>query len=110
MGKALLVIVLIVAAFFIYRHFNTPPSPQEQKVISMDKVYTAAVAKFAGSTNASGIAMDLSTPAEAAVAQILKVKGDLVDLKLTLTEPKALHRADDLQARIDEFCRKNEIK
>jgi len=110
MGKAILIIVLIVAAFFIYRHYNTPPSPEEQKVIALDKVYSAAVAKFAGSTNSTGIAMDLSTPAEGALAQIQKLRRDLADLKGTLAEPKALRRAEELQARIEEFCRKNDIK
>ena len=48
--------------------------------------------------------------AEAAAVEVQKVRNVLARLMPTLTEDKAVRMAGELQAKIEEFCRKNDIK
>ncbi len=67
-----------------------------------------AEAKFMGNA-AGGLASGLDS-AEQAVVDVQKVRRELDRLRQTLTEDKAVARAEELAAKIDEFCRKNDIK
>jgi hypothetical protein len=109
MGKALLVILLIAAAaFFIYRQTHRTVSEEEQKVKAVEERFIAASSRFMGA--AAGGTADGLDIAEAASVQVLKARNELGRLMPALTEEKAIRKAEELQARIDEFCRKNDIK
>lgn len=109
MGKAFLIFLLIaVAAFFIYKQTSKPVSDEELKVKAVEEEFLMASAKFMGSAG-SGLAEGLDV-AEAAVIQVQKIRSELARLMKSLTEEKAIRRADDLRDKIDKFCRKNDIK
>jgi hypothetical protein len=109
MGKAFLVILLIaVAAFFVYKQVSRPASEEEQKVKALEEQFVAASTRFMGAAS-GGTAAGLDV-AEAASIQVLKVRNELARLTKTLTAEKAILKAEELGTRIDEFCRKNDIK
>jgi hypothetical protein len=109
MGKAFLVILLIaVAVFFIYKQTHKPLSEEELKVKAVEERFIAASSQFMGSA-AGGAAAGLDV-IEAAAIQVQKTRAELVRLGQVLTEPKAILKAEELKAKIDEFCRKNDIK
>jgi hypothetical protein len=109
MGKAFLIIVLIaLAAFLIYRQVHPPASAEELKVRAVEDRFTAASSRFMGNA-AGGLAVGLDS-AEAAVVEVQKVRSELGRLMETLKEDKAIARAEALKAKVDEFCRKNDIR
>ena len=109
MGKVILVILLIaIAAFFIYKQTHHPASDEELAVQAVDERFRAAQAKFMSAAG-GGLTAGLDT-AEQAVIDVQKVRSELARLQKTLTEEKAVARAEELAAKIDEFCRKNDIK
>jgi len=109
MGKAFLVILLVaIAAFFIYKQTHRPLSEEELAVKAVEESFAMAEAKFMGNA-AGGLASGLDS-AEQAVVDVQKVRRELGRLRQTLTEEKATARAEALAAKIDEFCRKNDIK
>jgi hypothetical protein len=109
MGKAVIVILLIaVAAFLIYKQTHQPASKEELAVKAVEERFLAAQSRFMGAA-AGGLASGLDA-AEAAVADVQKVRNELARLMRTLTEEKATVKAGELKAKIDEFCRKNDIR
>lgn len=111
MAKVLLVLVLIgAAAFFIYRQTGQKPSEEEAMVASIKDRYAVVVNKFLSAAGRSGaIGMDTTLDSEAAANQVLKLRAELAKLRETLTEEKAVRKADELAGKIDNFCRKNDI-
>ena len=109
MGKAVLIILLIaIAAFFIYKQTRQPLSDEELAVKAVEERFITASGKFMG-TAAGGLAGGLDA-AEAAVVEVQKVRNELTQLRKTLTEDKAIAKADALVAKVNEFCRKNDIQ
>ena len=111
MAKALLVLLLIAgAAFFIYKQTNRTDSEEEQLVASIQDRYVVVVNKFLSASGRAGaIGMDTTYDSETAVTQVLKLRAELAKLRETLTEDKAIGKADALAEKIDNFCRKNDI-
>ncbi len=109
MGKAVLIILLIaVAAFVVYKQTHHPASDQELAVQAIEERFHTAQAKFMGSAG-GGLAVGLDS-AEQAVVDVQKVRRELGKLRQTLTEEKAIARAEELSVKVEEFCRKNDIK
>jgi len=109
MGKKLLVIILMAgAAYLIYRQTHRPATEQELAVKAVEERFLSASNKYIGAA-AGGMAGGLDE-AESAVVQVQKVRLELARLRKTLTEERAIAKADQLQAKVDEFCRKNEIR
>lgn len=109
MGKAFLVILLIaVAAFFIYKSTHRPVSDEELTVKAIEENFVAASSRFMG--GAAGGTPEGLDAAEAAVVEVQKVRNALSRLLPTLTEDRAVRLAGELQQKITEFCRKNDIK
>ncbi len=107
MGKIVLVIVLIVVAVVIYKSYQTPPSAEEMKVKAIEDAYLSAVGKVVGAGGGDNvIGLDAM---ENAVAQVRLIRNDLARVRATLKEPKAIRHAQELSAKVDEFCRKNNI-
>lgn len=108
MGKVILVIVLVVVAFVIYKSYQTPMSAEEMKIKAIEKAYLSAVGKVVGSGGAdNAIGLDAL---ENAVGQVRLIRNDLARVRAGLKEEKAIRRAEELSAKIEEFCRKNDIK
>ena len=109
MGKAFLVILLIaIAGFFIYKQIRTPATEEELAVKAVEERFTAASNKFISAAG-GGLATGLDE-AESAMVEVQRARSELGRLRKTLTEDKAVVLADGLKAKIDEFCRKNDIR
>ena len=109
MGRKFLAILLVAAAaFFIYKQTHRTVSEEEQKVKAIEESFIAASSRFMG--GAAGGTPEGLDAAEAAVVEVQKVRTALSRLLPTLTEDRAVRMAGELQARIEEFCRKNDIK
>jgi len=107
MGKTVLVIIIIAAAGLVfYLQTRTPVSAEVLKVKAIEDAYTATVSRITGAGGSGVQGLDVT---DAAVSQIQKLRADIKQLRAALTEEKALRRADELQAKIAEFCRKNDI-
>lgn len=111
MAKKLFAVLLVAGAvYFIYTRTNNPPSEEEAAVASIKDRYAVVVNKFLSAAGRSGaIGMDTTMDSETAATQILKVRADLAKLRGTLTEEKAIRKADELAEKLDNFCRKNDI-
>ncbi|MEN6310954.1 MAG: hypothetical protein ABFD80_05395 [Acidobacteriota bacterium] len=76
MGKAFLVILLIaVAAFFVYKQSHQPPSDEELKVKAVEESFLSASSRFIGAAG-GGTAAGLDE-AEVAAGRILKIRAEL---------------------------------
>lgn len=108
MGKTVAVLAIIAAAvFIIFLQTRKPASAEELKVKAIEDSYTATAGRFVGSGGGPGASgLDVT---ERAVSMIQKLRADLNQLRATLTEPKAIRKAEELQEKIAEFCRKNDI-
>jgi hypothetical protein len=109
MGKAFLVILLIaIAGFFIYKQAHRPATAEELAVKGVEDRFSAASNKFISAAG-GGLSAGLDE-AESAVVEVQRVRAELGRLRKTLTEDKAIALADALKAKVDEFCRKNDIR
>jgi hypothetical protein len=111
MGKTIVVLVLIAAAaYFVYQQTSKPASEEVQLVKHLEERYAVVVNKFLSASGRAGsIGMDTTFDSETAVVQIKQVQSDLAELQATLTEDKAIARADALAEKIAYFCKKNDI-
>jgi hypothetical protein len=109
MGRRLLVFLLVaVGIFLVYKQIHRPLSHEEMMVRAVEDRFTAASSRFIG-VAAAGLAAGLDS-AEAAVREVQKVRDEAARLTKTLTEDEAIARARTLEAKIDAFCRKNDIR
>jgi hypothetical protein len=109
MGKAFLVILFIaIAAFFVYKQIHRPASDEELKVKAVEESFIAASSRFMG--GAAGGRADGLDAVDTAAVEVQKIRNTLARLLPTLTEDMAIRKAEELQAKIEEFCRKNDIK
>jgi hypothetical protein len=111
MGKGFVVLVLIAAAaFFIYKQTSQNRSEEEAWVASIKDRYAVVVNKFLSAAGRSGaIGMDTTMDSETAAAQMLKLRAELAQLRKTLTEERAIAKAEQLAEKIENFCKKNDI-
>lgn len=111
MAKALLVLLLIVgAAFFIYRQTNRTDSAEMAQVDSIRERYAVVVNKFLSATGRAGaLGLDTLADSDTAASQVLKLRAELAQLRKTLTKETAIGKADALAAKIEYFCKKNNI-
>ncbi len=111
MAKALLILILIAgAAFFIYRQTNRTGSEEMAMVDSIRDRYADVVAKFTSAAGRSGLlGVDTTSDSESAAVQMLKLRDELARLRKTLTEERALGKAEEMAEKIEYFCKKNDI-
>jgi hypothetical protein len=112
MAKTLLIFILIAgAAYFVYQQVGRAPSEEEQLVKHINDRYVILVGKFTSAAGRAGtFGMDSTFNMDDVVTAILKARDDLARLRATLTEDRAIAKADKLAAKIEHFCRKNDIK
>ncbi len=112
MFKRLWSLVLVVSiAAFVCVCTESPSSDEELKVKALADGFTAASARFVRAARAmGGLGMDTTSEAEAAVVEVKKIRRELAGLMTTLTEERATGKAGELKAKIDDFCRKNDIE
>ena len=111
MGKTIVVLILIAAAgYFVYQQVGRTPSEEEQLVEHLSQRYAAVVNQFTSAAGRSGlVGMDTTGDTESAVTALKKVRSELEALRAKLTEDRASRKADELLAKIEYFCKKNDI-
>ena len=110
MKALVLIIILAVIGYFAYTQFFKPLSEEEQLVKGLDKQFNLATRQFVGAGRISGgTGLDTTSDAEIAVNKIKKVRKELESIKDTLTEEKAIARAEKLDAKIKNFYEKNDL-
>ena len=109
--RAVVVIVLLaLVGYFAYNNFIKPLSEEAQMIKDMNKQFNLATRQFIGGARMSGtISMDQGSNVEEALAKIKEIRDQLNRKKGGLKEEKVIRRAADLELRIKEFCRKNDI-
>jgi hypothetical protein len=111
MKKALIILLVAVAAgYVLHNYMNRETSEEEDLVAGVRARYVEAVNKFFKAVRyGAGLGMDTSADVEQASGEVLKVRAELAALRPQLTEPGAVAKADKLAGEIEEFCRKNDI-
>ncbi len=104
--KKLLVLVLVVAAGYLaYQKFVKGEQSEETKMVQALADEFSGIKKQAGeaaqSAGISGMDMTSGTDAANRLAEALLDK--LTELKASLTEEKALQKADELEAEVRKF-------
>lgn len=112
MARTLLVFALIAgAAYLVYQKVGRAPSEEVQLVEHLNDRYVILVGKFTSAAGRAGtFGLDSSFDIDAVVTEILKIRRELAALRSTLTEDRAVAKADELAEKIEFFCRKNDIK
>lgn len=111
MGKALIILLVAVAAgYFLYNTMNESRSEEEELVAGVRARYVEAVNKFLKAVRyGAGLGMDNSADVETASNEVLRVRAELVKLRNELTDAKAIVKAEALAEKIETFCQKNDI-
>lgn len=109
--KAIIWIVIIaVIGLIAYTQLYKPLSEEEQQVKQLEVRFKRATRQFVGAARmAGGLAMDTIDNSEEAVELVKEVRKELKKLKSGLEEGTSLKKAKELEAKIKEFCTKNDI-
>lgn len=111
MKKVIWLIIIAAAGYLAYTHFTRTPSPEEKLVRSLENEFRTATDNYIASMRqAAEPGLVAITDPEKAERQVREVRKKLKELLLTLTEEKAIARAQELEAKIQNFCQKNEIE
>jgi hypothetical protein len=109
MGKALIILVVAVAAgLFLYNYMKHADSEEAALVDGIRARYVGAVNKFLKAGSMAG-GLDTNLDAESAANEILGIRAELAALQKSLTETKAIRKADKLADKIERFCRQHSI-
>lgn len=109
--RAVIVIILIaVIGFFAYSYF-TSLSQEEKSVKALNREFDQAAGDFLRAVRTmAGTGLDTTSDVDDAVRKIKKVKNELRALMGTLKEDSAQEMGRELEERIEEFERKNDIE
>jgi hypothetical protein len=109
--KFLWLIIIVVVGFIAYTKFMRPVSDEERNVMAMEDRYETARNRYLSVSRQLAMPGEVAiADPEAAVQRLKDVKAAFDSLYESLTEKAAIARADKLQAKIEEFFEKNEIK
>ena len=112
MIRKLIVLALVAGAvYFVYQRINRPMTEEDRMVANLRDRYSSLVTKFTSAMGRAGnIGMDTTFDVESAVTRIKELRNDVNELRGSLTEERAIGKADELANKIDEFFKRNEIK
>jgi hypothetical protein len=103
--------LVVAVGSFMFSCSRGPISDEELRVKAIGDGFTAAASDFVkASRTMGGLGLDATSDAEGAVVEIKKIREELAGLMKSLTEEKAIQRAEELKSKIDDFCRKNDIE
>jgi hypothetical protein len=111
MKRLIWLVILAAVGYLAYLQFYPRLTVEEQQARELEKAFDEATRAFVGASRQLGEpGMAAIADPEAAIEKIKDVEKKLAELKGNLQEEKALAKAEDLEAKIKEFYRKNEIK
>jgi hypothetical protein len=103
-------LLVVVLGFLAYTYF-TSVSEEEKRVKALEKEFDTAVGDFLRAVRTmAGTGLDTTSDVDDAVIKIKNVKKELKALKARLEEDSSQERAENLEAKIKEFERKNDIE
>ncbi|MGB9907013.1 MAG: hypothetical protein ACPLRR_06480 [Candidatus Saccharicenans sp.] len=110
MKKLLILIIILGAGYLAYdRFFKT--TPEEDTVRALEKEFQAATQNYINANRqAAEPGLVVIADPEKAENQVKAVRNKLKELLPTLTEEKAIARAQELESKIQTFCEKNDIE
>ena len=110
MRQVVIIIFIALLGFLVYTQIIEPPSEDMLTIKAMRKEVDLAINQYMRALKyTSGIGMDLVGDIEMAVSRIKKVDRELSELKSRLQDEEAREKADILEARIDNFMKKNDL-
>lgn len=112
MRKAIVFLAVVIIGYFAYDRFRPKPDTEEAAAVkALESRFDAAAEKFVrGHLRMGNLGMDATADVESAVNQVKTVRNDLADLMKRLSEEAAVRRAEELDARIRDFHKKNSIE
>ena len=109
--RAIIAILLVVVLGFLAYTYFTSMTEEEKLVKALEREFDTAVGDFLRAVRTmAGTGLDTTSDVDDAVIKIKKVKKELESLISRLEEDSAHKRAENLQAKIAEFERKNDIE
>lgn len=111
MAKALLVLIVIAAAaYFVYQEVGLAPTEEDLLVEGIKDRYAVVVNKFTSAVGRSGmLGVDTTFDLDTVVEQVKKIRTELTDLRNSLSEARAIRKADALIVKVEHFCKTNNI-
>ncbi|MGQ9802185.1 MAG: hypothetical protein ACUVRL_11065 [Candidatus Saccharicenans sp.] len=110
MKKLIFLVVLVVAGYLAYTNFFQT-SAEEKLVRSLEKEFQTATQNYiTANRQAAEPGLVIISDPEKAENQVKEVRKKLKELIPTLTEEKAIARAQELENSIQTFCQKNDIE
>lgn len=113
MKKLAVFVVIAVAGLVVFNYattgeFSVVPSfaqsEQEQKVADLQRDFDAASQQYAQAHRTAAVGgIDTTAEADAAIRSVKQIGRELTSLKNSLSEKKALRRADELTAAVRSF-------
>ena len=110
MRKIVILALIAGAAYFVYQRMEHPATEEDQLVAHLRDRYAVLVNKFTSAAGRSGaIGMDTTFDIDSAVTQIKELRAELAEIRRRLTEERAIAKASELDDKIEQFFKKNEI-
>ena len=110
MKKFIFLAVIVATGYLAYTNFFQT-SAEEKLVSNLEKEFQTATQNYiAANRQAAEPGLVAITDPEKAERQVKEVRKKLKELLPTLTDDKAIARAKELEAKIQNFCQKNEIE
>jgi hypothetical protein len=111
MRKIVILALVAGAAYFVYQRMNQPTTEEDQLVAHLRDRYVVLVNQYTSAAGRSGaIGMDTTFDIDSAITQIKELRAELAVLRQTLTEERAVGKAGELEDKIEQFYKKNEIQ
>lgn len=103
-------VILGIAGFLIYHQFIESKSEEEEEVKQVEKVFNQAVDRYITAMREAGEpGLVVIADPEFAIKKVKEVRIKVTELIRNLKEDAAITRAQKLETKIREFCRKNDI-
>ena len=110
MRKIVILALIAGAAYFVYQRMEHPATEEDQLVAHLRDRYAVLINKFTSAAGRSGaIGMDTTFDIDSAVTQIKELRAELAEIRRRLTEERAIAKAGELDDKIEQFFKKNEI-
>ncbi len=110
MKKLIFLVILVAIGYLTYNNFFQT-SAEEKLVRSLEKEFQTATQNYiTANRQAAEPGLVIISDPEKAENQVKEVRKKLKELIPTLTEEKAIARAQELENKIQTFCQKNDIE
>ena len=110
MKKVILLLILVFLGFLAYQQLAKPVSGEEKQVKALENRFDSAVERFLRAHRTTATTrLDTTSDIDESADLAKKIRDELSDLKAGLKDQAALSRADKLEAKINNFFKKNQI-